>query len=385
VKSEEDRESRDRYIRSVNNLDWRQMFYLNLEQEVHPFDEPSRFRPLNRAYDGNSTFWSTPSPEPHLSDAFWQEVQSDLTRSSQICIAAQKLAASILQWQPDPEKIIFVSILRAGVPVTEWLCTMLPGSVGAALSLFVGIGIDQVALAAVERDFPDRHIIFVDGWTGRGGVAREIAKLNRGPLAVLIDPWGWADFSGAREDLFCPSASFTGLATLGFSRTFFVDSDRLFSAYRFSEKFARPEVVKQWQLSSPEYRPYCVTQPYSTQSRLYSTQFKTYSAQFKTDSARSQIRRFHAETPLRVHSNEVCRALINAAPDTLFFSDDKLYAQEHFPLLLQLADQRGVEAEFDVGHLKELKTRVACSLISNSALSTYISDPLGSRERDLLE
>lgn len=357
MKSEE---GRGRYIRSVNNLDWRQIFYLNLEQEVHPFDEPSRFRPLNRAYDGNSTFWSTPSPEPHLSDAFWQEVQSDLTRSSQICIAAQKLAASILQWQPDPEKIIFVSILRAGVPVTEWLCTMLPGSVGAALSLFVGIGIDQVALAAVERDFPDRHIIFVDGWTGRGGVAREIAKLNRGPLAVLIDPWGWADFSGVKEDLFCPSASFTGLATLGFSRTFFVDSDSLFSAYRFSEEFAKPEVVKQWQLSSPEYRPYCVTQPYSTQ-------FKTYSAQFKTDSAQSQIRRFHADTSLRVHSNEVCRALINAAPETLFFADDRLYAQEHFPLLLKLADQRGVGSEFNAGHLKELKTRVACSLISDSS------------------
>jgi len=352
------------YVESVNNCSWNQRFYLKLEEKVHPFNEPHRFRPLSRAYNGNSTFWATPSPEPDLNDAFWQNVESSCKEHYGIYNAAQNLAASILQWQPDPEKIIFVSILRAGVPVTEWLCTMLPGSVGAALSLFVGIGIDQVALAAIERDFPDRHIIFVDGWTGRGGVAREIAKLNRGPLAVLIDPWGWADFSGAREDLFCPSASFTGLATLGFSRTFFVDSDRLFSAYRFSEEFAKPEIVKQWQLSSPEYPPYYVTQSYSTQSKTDNTQFRTEHTQFKTESTQSQIKRFYADTSLRVHSNEVCRALINAAPDTLFFADDKLSVQEQFPLLLELADQRGVEAEFNVGHLKKLKTRVACSLIS---------------------
>ncbi|MBF0234277.1 MAG: hypothetical protein HQK65_14755, partial [Desulfamplus sp.] len=257
--------------------------------------------------------------------------------------AAQNLAASILQWQPDPEKIVFVSILRAGVPITEWLCTILPGSVGAALSLFVGIGIDKVALASIENDFPDRSIVFVDGWTGRGGVARELATLNKGPLAVLIDPWGWADFSGIQEDVFCPSACFTGVATLGFSRTFFVDDNSLFSAYRFSEQFSKPELVMGWQKSSPVYSsaPSCIKQ--------------------------AEIKRFHADTKLRIHSNEVCRALINAAPETLLFADDKQFAQSNFSLLLQLAEQRKIESEFNIGHLKELKTRVACTLSAFTA------------------
>lgn len=370
MKSEKKQESRNRYFKSVNNLDWNQLFYLNLEEEVHPFNDLSRFRPLNRAYDGNDTFWSTPSPEPDLSKGFWQEVKASFTKglkadskteSADIFVddtksialneagpslrgdheihrAAQHLAASILRWQPDPEKIIFVSILRAGVPITEWLCKMLPGSVGAALSLFVGIGIDQAALLAIQRDFPDRSLVFVDGWTGRGGVARELAKLERGPLAVLIDPWGWADFAGIREDIFCPSACFTGLATLGFSRTFVVDNDNFFSAYRFSDKFANPELVRSWKSSSPGYPL----------------------AQSYVDN--SEVEKFHADTELRIHSNEVCRALINAAPKTMFFADSAICVKEHFPLLLELAEHRGVESKFNVRELKSLKTRVACSL-----------------------
>lgn len=332
------------YIKSPNNLRWNQRFYIKLTEQVHPFNELDRFRPLNRAYDGNTTFWSTPSPEPNLSSIFWQDVERDIKSGckagSKIYIAAQNLASSILKWQPNPEKILFVSILRAGVPITEWLCQMLPGSFGAALSLFVGIGIDKRALDEIKRDFPDRTIIFVDGWTGKGGVAREIEKLKSGPLAVLIDPWGWADFAGIREDIFCPSACFTGLATLGFSRTFFVDDDNLFSAYRFSGEFAQPDIVDIWKSSSPL-------------SLLNSD---------TVQSLDQKIDRFQTDTNFRIHSNEVCRALINAAPEILLFADSEDYARTNFSLLLNLARQRNIQTVFNIKQLNKLKTRAACKL-----------------------
>ncbi|MBW2100715.1 MAG: hypothetical protein JRG68_08205, partial [Deltaproteobacteria bacterium] len=214
------------------------------------------------------------------------------------------------------------------------LCQLLPGSVGAAVSLFVGLGIDTVALNRLRSDFPDRSIVFVDGWTGRGGVAKAISSLEAGPLAVLIDPWGWADFSGIQEDVFCPSACFTGLATLGFSRTFFVDENKLFSAYKFADKFSQTELVKSWQNLCP---------------KKILTPRKNY------------INKFFTETPLRIHSNEVCRALINAAPKTLFFADDKSFAEQNFSLLIKLAEKRSVPLEFNVKHLKGMKTKVACS------------------------
>ena len=328
-------------FRSCKRPSWDQLFYLRLEEEVHPFKDINRFRSLNQAYTGNNTFWSTPSPEPDLSDAFWKSVSTAFNEDNGLQAIALNLAESILQKYPDPEKILFVSILRAGVPITDWLCRLLPGSVGAAISLFVGLGIDTVALNRICKDFPDRSIIFVDGWTGRGGVAKVVSALNQGPLAVLIDPWGWADFSGIQEDVLCPSACFTGLATLGFSRTFFVDQQNFFSAYRFPETFLQHELIQDWQNRCPVHP--ILSSPQKGKDR---------------------VKKFFIETPFRIHSNEVCRALINAAPKTLFFADDPAFVEEKFSLLLKLAVQRSVPVEFNVTHLKELKTKVACRLVS---------------------
>ncbi|MEA1966905.1 MAG: tellurite-like stress resistance cysteine protease StiP [Thermodesulfobacteriota bacterium] len=328
---------KDTSCKPCSTLLWDQKFYINLQQEVQPFNDLHLFRSLTQAYTGNNVFWSTPSPEPDLNDIFWQKVETSLN-NNHICEAAQILAASILKWQSNPEKILFVSILRAGVPIADWLCRLLPGSVGAATSLFAGLGIDRAALNALQMDFPDRQIIFVDGWTGRGGVARELAALEVGPLAVLIDPWGWADFSGIQDDIFCPSACFTGVATLGFSRTFFVDNEHFFSAYKFSDKFTKPELIKTWQNCCPDN---------------------------PTSPLKLKINNFFTKTDLRIHSNEVCRALINAAPKTLYFADDKSYVQDNFSLLLNLAEKRSVPLKYNATHLKKLKTRVACNLTTS--------------------
>jgi hypothetical protein len=313
---------------------WNQRFYINYFEEIHPFNEPHRFRPLDCAYSGNNSFWATPSPEPELDDTFWQNIL-EYMKNDAILEAAQSLAASITQWQPNPEKLLFVAILRAGVPIADWLCQMLPGSKVASLSLFVGLGIDQVALTQLQSDNPDRAVVFVDGWTGRGGVSREIAKLEAGPLAVLIDPWGWADFSGIQEDILCPSACFTGLATLGFSRTFFIDYQHIFAAYRFSNSYLRNDVISAWQDLSPK-------QP--------------------TNPATAITVKYFKDTQLRIHSNEVCRALINAAPVTLFFADSQKYVHEHFALLLALAERREIAVTYNQTFLKEYRTRVACTL-----------------------
>jgi hypothetical protein len=313
---------------------WNQRFYINYLEEIDPFNEPHRFRPLDFAYSGNNSFWATPSPEPELDDTFWQNTLEYIENDA-IVAAAQALAAAIIQWQSNPEKLLFVAILRAGVPIADWLCQMLPGSKVASLSLFVGLGIDQVALTQLQSDHPDRAIVFVDGWTGRGGVSREIAKLKAGPLAVLIDPWGWADFSGIQEDILCPSACFTGLATLGFSRTFFIDYGHVFAAYRFPNSYLRNDVISAWQGLSPK-------QPTNPASAITVKYFK--------------------DTQLRIHSNEVCRALINAAPITLFFADSHKCVNEHFELLLALAERRKIAVTYNQTSLKEYRTRVACTL-----------------------
>lgn len=314
--------------------DWNQQLYVQLREEINPFSDTAYFRPLNKAYTGNNTFWTLPSPEPALNDEFWEILKSYLDNEF-VREAASRLAKAIALWESDGNKLLFASILRAGVPIADWLCRLIPDSVAVSLSLFVGLGIDNVALRSVKAQYPERKIVFVDGWTGRGGVAREIGKLNQGPLAVLIDPWGWADFSGTRQDLFCPSACFTGVATLGFSRTFYVDDRQLFAAYRFPKKYYRPDIISSWQRSCP----------------------KSLSPHENTPITH----RFFTKTDLRLHSNEVCRALINADPKTILFADDPAYVKEHFHLLLMLAELRKVRISYNISFLKDYHARVACT------------------------
>ena len=156
---------------------WNQTVYAQFMEEIDPFRDSKYFRDLSQTYDGNNTFWSIPSPEPNLDDEFWELVSSRL-ENEKVQQAATRLAAAIIATAPDPSKLLFVAILRAGVPIADWLCRLIPGSVGVILSLFPGMGIDRVALQKVRSQYSDRQIIFVDGWTGKGRVAGACGSIS---------------------------------------------------------------------------------------------------------------------------------------------------------------------------------------------------------------
>ena len=317
---------------------WGQTAYIRRQAQIDPFRDRERFRPLNRAYTGDDTFWSIPSPEPDLENAFWEQVKARLNEPA-VQEAARRLAGRLLGWEPNPRKLLFAAVLRAGVPIADWLTRLLPGSAAVSMSLFVGPGIDRAALQMARKDYPDRTLVFVDGWTGRGGVARTLRKLNAGPLAVLNDPWGWADFCGFRGDLFCPTACFTGAATLGFSRTFIDTPGTVFAAYTFPRRYCRKDLVSAWQHHCPD--------------PLASSIFP---------GAGDRPAPFFKKTDLRLHTNEVCRALINADPKTLYFQVEAAEAQTRYPLLLALAERRRVKIVYGVRSLEEFRTQAACAL-----------------------
>jgi hypothetical protein len=65
---------------------------------------------------------------------------------------------------------------------------------------------------------------------------------------------------------------------------------------------------------------------------------------------------------MRIHSNEVCRALINANPETIYFTDDINTVKDNYKLLVALAEIRQVKINYNIKNLFEYKTHVACSL-----------------------
>lgn len=132
---------------------------------------------------------------------------------------------------------ILVSLARAGTPIgilmKRWAKALhnldLPHY---TLSIVRGVGIDQTALSYLASRYRPEQVMFVDGWTGKGAIARELASAVelfartdgarfRADLAVLADPGHCARIFGTREDFLIPSACLNSTVSGLVSRTVF--------------------------------------------------------------------------------------------------------------------------------------------------------------------
>ncbi|MBT9557159.1 MAG: cysteine protease StiP family protein [Myxococcales bacterium] len=117
-----------------------------------------------------------------------------------------------------PRGVQLVSILRAGTPFGVVLARLLRARGllvdHAALSVIRDRGLDLVALREVLESSvaPPGDVVFVDGWTGKGVIARELRQslaaapfAVRGGLAVIADLCGAADLAATEDDYLIPS------------------------------------------------------------------------------------------------------------------------------------------------------------------------------------
>ena len=129
---------------------------------------------------------------------------------------------------------VLLSLARAGTPigvlVRRWLRRMHGLDVPHyAISIVRGRGIDVPALRWVAARHDVDDVVFIDGWTGKGAIARELAAAlaglrDGGPaiphrLAVLADPAGCTDLFGTRDDYLIPSACLNATVSGLVSRT----------------------------------------------------------------------------------------------------------------------------------------------------------------------
>jgi hypothetical protein len=124
---------------------------------------------------------------------------------------------------------VLASLARAGTPVGILMRRWAQYAHGVdlphyAVSIVRGRGIDPVAL----RYLADRHhaadVVFVDGWTGKGAITRELAEALAGTgfnpeMAVLADPGHCVRTFGTREDFLIPSACLNSTVSGLVSRT----------------------------------------------------------------------------------------------------------------------------------------------------------------------
>lgn len=156
------------------------------------------------------------------------------TSAARIARAVGTVTETVLaERSPHP---VLVSLARAGTPVGVLMRRWAAHRHGLdlphyAVSIVRGRGIDANALRWLAAHHDPADVVFVDGWTGKGAITRELADAVRefeeggGPagfspeIAVLADPGSCVRTYGTREDFLIPSACLNSTVSGLISRT----------------------------------------------------------------------------------------------------------------------------------------------------------------------
>ena len=133
------------------------------------------------------------------------------------------------------DEAVLVSLARAGTPIgilmRRWAQFARNLDVPHyAVSIVRGRGIDPVALRWLAAHHDPARVMFVDGWTGKGAIVRELqaalvahattaGQHFAGDLAVLADPGHCVSLYGTRDDFLVPSACLNSTVSGLVSRT----------------------------------------------------------------------------------------------------------------------------------------------------------------------
>ncbi|MFI0192338.1 phosphoribosyltransferase [Streptomyces sp. NPDC017082] len=156
------------------------------------------------------------------------------TSAARIARAVGAVTETVLaERSPRP---VLVSLARAGTPVGILMRRWAGFRHGLdlphyAVSIVRGRGIDANALRWLAAHHDPRDVVFVDGWTGKGAITRELAEAiarfqeQEGvtgfdpEIAVLADPGSCVRTYGTREDFLIPSACLNSTVSGLVSRT----------------------------------------------------------------------------------------------------------------------------------------------------------------------
>lgn len=150
------------------------------------------------------------------------------TSAARIARAVGTVTETVLaERSPRP---VLVSLARAGTPVGVLMRRWAQQRHGLdlphyAISIVRGRGIDTNAIRWLAEHHDPADVVFVDGWTGKGAITRELADALapfagfNPDIAVLADPGGCVRTYGTREDFLIPSACLNSTVSGLISRT----------------------------------------------------------------------------------------------------------------------------------------------------------------------
>ena len=158
-------------------------------------------------------------PSPEYLAAYRAALSANSVRLARDIV---RLAGALAERPTSQAGMALVSFARAGTPIGVLLSRALR-RVGLKLfhysiSIVRDRGIDEAALGYILERHEPRDLVFIDGWTGKGAISRELRRsqflndLEVEPfLAVVADPAGQADLASTGEDYLIPSGILNGI------------------------------------------------------------------------------------------------------------------------------------------------------------------------------
>ncbi|MBE8949571.1 MAG: cysteine protease StiP family protein [Quinella sp. 3Q1] len=286
-----------------------------------------------------------------------------LNRYAKITAAAVASVAEKI-FADKGNKIVLVSLARAGTPIGILIKHYLEQKLACevvhyTISIIRGVGIDKNAVNFILARHKPEKIQFVDGWTGKGAIQRELTgamkdfpQISSG-LAVLSDPACVAEKCGTHEDFLiassCLNSTVSGLLSRTFLRKDIIGAEDFHGA-TFYKELAEKDLTYQF-IDSIEKNfddfPEIIDSKLEFNSGL--DEVKKIAADFKIDDINL----------IKPSIGEATRVLLRRLPWKILVQSLNDKNLEH---LYQLAEEKGVKLE-----IYPLKNYKACGLIQKIA------------------
>ncbi len=299
------------------------------------------------------------------SEKYLQTYFDALNRYAKITAAAVKSVAEKI-FRDKGKNIALVSLARAGTPIgiliKHCLEKNFPCEVAHyTISIIRGVGIDKNAVNFIlERHAPE-EIQFVDGWTGKGAIQRELSKAMEdfpnvsAGLAVLSDPAGVAEKYGTNEDFLiassCLNSTVSGLLSRTFLRNDIIGAEDFHGAAFYSE------------LADKDLTYGFI---YAIERHFDDTFAEIKNSAVEMNSGLAEVRCIAEDFSIadinliKPSIGEATRVLLRRLPWKILVHD--LHDEEHLGHLYQLAKEKGTPLE-----VYPLKNYKACGLIRSLA------------------
>lgn len=216
-----------------------------LLKDLSALDLEADIAERERRIQAGDAHYAESLPIEYQPDAAYRELfERVLAESAQRLALAVGTVAELVVAERGSD-IVLVSLARAGTPVGILMKRWLAAGRGAglpeldvphyAVSIVRDRGIDAVALDYLARHHDPASVVFVDGWTGKGAITRELTealdayRAAGGPrfddeLAVLADPGHCVRTYGTRDDFLIASACLNSTVSGLISRTVLNDT-----------------------------------------------------------------------------------------------------------------------------------------------------------------